>query len=442
MAGSDSADSAASNFPKLVPRRSGGKTPEEIANHQRSRIEGAMIEVVARRGYAEATAGEVISVAKVSKTTFYQLFESKEDCFFATFETITQTVVRQVGEAYRQLGDFRQRLSAATEAFMLAVVEAPVAASLVAVESLALGAPGVSRREHGSEPFEAMVRQSFEHSPSQYVVTEPIVRGIVAGFRGVVYRHLRAGKSERLPEYVDSLVDWALAFQQPPSERVQKAIRASEVAQSSAGEVQKREALSWKEAPNGTQRRQTLSPRERIIRAAAQLVIENGYAKVSIPGISSRAGVSNATFYEYFEGKREAFLGAFDSLSTEALAGTTAAFQNADDRPEAVGSGLRALLEFVSTHETFARIAFVELSTVGPVALDHADRILDAFVAFLGPPVNDDSSGNLPIPVIYQAIGSAIWAVIQHEIVHGRRAGLAEIAPAVATIAMTSLRFD
>jgi AcrR family transcriptional regulator len=53
-----------------------------------ARLEGAMVEAVARHGFAGTTLRELVGLAGVSKSTFYQHFESKEDCFLATFDQI------------------------------------------------------------------------------------------------------------------------------------------------------------------------------------------------------------------------------------------------------------------------------------------------------------------------------------------------------------------
>ena len=40
-----------------------------------------MVEAVARHGYAGTTLRELVRLAGVSKTTFYEHFDSKQECF-------------------------------------------------------------------------------------------------------------------------------------------------------------------------------------------------------------------------------------------------------------------------------------------------------------------------------------------------------------------------
>jgi AcrR family transcriptional regulator len=408
----------------------------EIAQHQRLRLEGAMVEAVARHGFAGTTLRELVALAGVSRTTFYEHFENKQDCFLATFDAIVAELEVRVGEAYRSGGDFRDRLVAGLGAFMEIAVEEPAAASLAAVDSLTLGAAGVAHRQRAAEAFEALVQQSFDHSPSNREVSATTVRAIVAGIRGVTYRRLRGGLAEELPGTVDELVDWALAYQLPESEVTHRAIAAAKVPQSD-GDEEAAEAptLDWREPPDSPRSRAELSQRDRIVRAAARVVVERGYEALSIPTISSAAGTSNQTFYEHFSSKRDAFLAAFEILSGEALRRSVVAYARQDQVPEAIGAGLRAMLEFIAGNELFARLAFFELPTAGPPALDRADATLDLFTAYLQD--SPELGPSLP-QTIMEAIPSAIWAVIQHEITQGRLETLPEIAPEAARIVVAS----
>jgi AcrR family transcriptional regulator len=447
-AGMASKDSAPQPTEPLFPRLASGPgqmAPEHVARHQKARLEGAMVEAVARHGFAGTTLRELVALAGVSRTTFYEHFESKQDCFLSTFDEIVAEVGERVGRAYREPEDFRARLVAGLAAFMDLAVEEPAAARLAAVESLTLGAAGVAHRERGSQAFELMIAQSFEHSPSPREVPAMTVRAIVAGIRGVVYRRLRAGRQEELPGLVGELVDWALRYQEPDSEAVARACAAAALPVATAatdagvdseGDIEKPD---WSEPPDSPRSRAELTQRERIVRAAARVVVEKGYEALSIPTISATAGTSNQTFYEHFRNKRETFIAAFEILSGELLAATAGAFAAAGGGPEAIGAGIRAMVEHIAANELFARLAFFELPTAGPAALDHADTAMDGFTAFLRPEALPGGlEGNLPSPIL-EAIGSGIWAAIQHEIAHGRKAELPEKAPEITRIALAPL---
>ncbi len=440
-AGMASTDPATRPTEPIFPRLPSGPAripPDRVARHQKARLEGAMVEAVARHGFAGTTLRELVTLAGVSKSTFYEHFESKEECFLATFDEIVEQLAVRVGTAYRSGGDFRERLVAGLTAFMDLAVEEPAAASLAAVESLTLGAPGVEHRERASQAFEALIQQSFDGSPSDVQVPPVTVRAIVGGIRGVAYRRLRANRPEELPSLVEELAGWALRYQRPDSAATVRAIAAAErpAAPPEDTEATAEDTPGWEEPPDSRASRRALTQRERILRGATRVVVEKGYAALSIPAISGAAGVSNQTFYEHFDNKRDAFLAAFEVLVGDAFGAGAAAFAREGDRPEAVGAGLRALLEHIAGNELFARLAFFELPTAGPVALDRADATMDSFSAFLEPGMIPSGLGE-PLPrAVLEAIPTGTWAVLQHEIAHGRRASLPDLAADLTRIAL------
>jgi hypothetical protein len=73
--------------------------PKRAARHQKARLEGATVEAVARhlyggRGPRDGNAGWRF------REHFYDHFDSRQDCFLATFdEIVDQLSVRAVGAA-------------------------------------------------------------------------------------------------------------------------------------------------------------------------------------------------------------------------------------------------------------------------------------------------------------------------------------------------------
>lgn len=419
-----------------LPSGRGKLSPEDVARHQKARLQGAMVEAVARHGYSDTTLGELVTLAGVSKTTFYDHFQSKEDCFLSTFDEIVEELARRVASAYREPGDFREKLLAATHVFLATAEGEPAAARLAAVDSLTLGAAGVTHRERASVAFELLIRQSFDHSPEARPMPETTVRAVVGGIRGVAYRRLRSGRHAELPGLSEELVDWALGYQKADTMRVQQAMKAA--ARPLPKLSGQEETVPWDEPPESKLSRASLSQRERIIRGTARVVVENGYGALSIPAISGAAGVSNQTFYEFFTSKREAFLAAFQQIAARALSLTEEAMASTTDTLDALGIGVRALLEHIAENELFARLAFFELATAGPTAMDHADAVLDHFTALIDLAAAGGSSARDSV-TIREAIGSGIWSVVQHEIFHGRRAELPQLAPEITRLALAPL---
>lgn len=426
----------------LFPRLSGGPNrmaPEAVAAHQRARLERAMVEAVSRNGFAGTTLRELVGLAGVSKSTFYEHFASKRDCFLATFDTIAVETAARVKAAYRRPGDPRAREVAALTAFMEWVVEEPGAASLTIVEALTLGRSGLAHVEWASSAFEMLVRQSLEQISGGADVSPITVKAVVDGIRGVVYRRLRSGRREELPALVEELVDWAFSYQRPHVDSVSRAMAEAAEAAPRSERKGGGDLPPWTEPPSSERSRIELSQRERIVRAAAQVAVERGYEALTIPAISAAAGTSNQTFYENFSSKRDAFLAAFETLAAEGLAMAGAAFDAGAGRPEAIGRGIRAMLEYMAANEIAAKLAFFELPGAGPVAADRAEAVMDGFTALLDPAILPGASAH-PVPrVVREATVSGIWGAVQRELMQERLGSLPEQAPQITRLALLPL---
>ena len=53
------------------------------ARPQRAKLLEAMVRTVAEKGYEAATVADAVKLARVSRGTFYELFDSKEACLAA-----------------------------------------------------------------------------------------------------------------------------------------------------------------------------------------------------------------------------------------------------------------------------------------------------------------------------------------------------------------------
>src|SRR3954454_17462575 len=94
-------------------------TTLDIASDQRARLLAAMATVVAEKGYAATTVADVVSAAGVSRSTFYELFSSKEACFLDAYNQGVEDLLAAVHSAVRDAdGDWRAQLRAGIRAYL------------------------------------------------------------------------------------------------------------------------------------------------------------------------------------------------------------------------------------------------------------------------------------------------------------------------------------
>jgi AcrR family transcriptional regulator len=126
--------------------RSGGAPRSNVTEIQRARMLAATVEAVAEIGYAHLTVAQVISRARVSRKTFYDLFADREDCFLAAFEQGIARASALAGEAYERRRNWRDGMRAALAELLGLIDEEPALARLCIVEALAAGEEVLLRR--------------------------------------------------------------------------------------------------------------------------------------------------------------------------------------------------------------------------------------------------------------------------------------------------------
>lgn len=405
-----------------VKAERGGMGSAELAEGQRRRLLEAMVVAIAEHGYRATTVEQLIALAGASKRDFYLLFDSKQACFFATFDQIVERVAGQVERAVLGAEGMREQLLAVGRSLANLIEEEPEAVSLVLLDSLAAGPSANDPRQRSQQRFEALLRLGFERLPDGEEVSEVTARAIVIGLRRLVYLAIRDASAERLRTDSGELADWVLSYSRP---------RAGGAGQSAPAVPQPRvEELSWEEPPASPASRIELSQRERIMRAVGQLSSSDGYDKLTIPAISSAAGTSNQTFYAEFAGKQEAFLATFDALAAPVLAAVAAAFDSAPSWPRRAESAVAAFLSRLTSDRLFAETAFLQVPTIGRPGLARIDAVMDELEAILrqGAPVE-------PPELVGKAIIGGIWGAIRDEVMAGRRAELTDLHPQIVEFA-------
>lgn len=118
-----------------------------VTEIQRARMIGAAIEAIQEHGYASLTVAQVIGRAKVSRKTFYDLFEDREDCFLAVLELTLARLRSRVAEACASEPSWCGRMRAGLAALLAFVDEEPALAHMCVIDSLACGPRVLSVRE-------------------------------------------------------------------------------------------------------------------------------------------------------------------------------------------------------------------------------------------------------------------------------------------------------
>ena len=132
-----------------VPRGRHAPPLEVRQSVQRTRLLEAAAAVFARAGYADASAEAIAREAGMSKATFYEHFDNKEECILALFDQAASETLEAMAKAVSAAGqDSRKRMEAGAKAFLEMLAEHPNDTQTLLVEIIGAGDPGADRRDN------------------------------------------------------------------------------------------------------------------------------------------------------------------------------------------------------------------------------------------------------------------------------------------------------
>lgn len=167
-----------------------------------------MIEVVSERGYPETRVVDVIGVAGVSRKTFYELFDSKEDCFLAAYDVLLGNLLGEATNAFEGApgAAWAERIRSALEVLLEHLAVHPEEARFAIVEVLAAGPKALARRDAALRQFTGLL----EAGRSETSVELPGITSlsIAGGINELLYSEILHGAASRLPERLPDLMFW------------------------------------------------------------------------------------------------------------------------------------------------------------------------------------------------------------------------------------------
>ena len=155
---------------------------------QRAKLLEAMVRAVAEKGYEAATVADAVRLARVSRGTFYELFESKEACLAEAYRVGNEVLEHRVSEATRNAGDWREELRLGIRAYLQTLDEEPVFARVYLLEWSAVG----DERDHALRRFARRYGKSFARSGAP-VPPDDALYVLAAGVHQLACARVRAG---------------------------------------------------------------------------------------------------------------------------------------------------------------------------------------------------------------------------------------------------------
>jgi AcrR family transcriptional regulator len=178
----------------------------QLSEVQRSRMLNSAVAIVSEHGYGQMTVARVAGGARVSRRTFYDLFEDREDCFLAVFE---DSVARASGlalRAYTSERGWRKQVRAGLAALLGFLDEEPGLGSLLVVDALKAGPRVQERRAEVLERLAAALQREGTCAGSERELPPLTGEGVVGAVLGVVHTRLLGKQPGRMSELLNPLM--------------------------------------------------------------------------------------------------------------------------------------------------------------------------------------------------------------------------------------------
>ncbi len=150
----------------------------------------------------------VVARAGVSRRTFYELFEDREDCFLAAFDHAVAMAAACVAPAYESQDSWRQRVRAGLAALLGFLDDEPCLGGVLVVDALGGGPVVLARRAQALDVLiEIVDRGRGERRAAQEPSTTPLTaEGVVGAVLAVIHSRMLARSHRPLGELLNPLM--------------------------------------------------------------------------------------------------------------------------------------------------------------------------------------------------------------------------------------------
>jgi len=220
------AESGKTNLvPRILPRGRHKLDPELVAASQRQRLLEAIVQLVAEKGYADVTIGEIVSRAGTAKRTFYDHFSDKPQCFLAALDGISDALVASSTRLFSSAsGSVRERCEYAIRGYLELLVSMPSAAKVFYLEAVAAGPEVVTRNHDVLLRFArgiVALSKGAAAAGEGWELTEMHALGVVGAIHHIIHGQILRHGPDSVIEVIDGVVQMAVGFLtvRIPSER-------------------------------------------------------------------------------------------------------------------------------------------------------------------------------------------------------------------------------
>jgi AcrR family transcriptional regulator len=398
-----------------------------------------MTETVAKDGYAHASIAKAISLARVSRSTFYAHFGDKLDCFLVLQQELSTVVLAETERAVHSC-ETHDVPYTIIKTLVELVEREPARARVLLTESFAAGPRAMDERDDLVGRIEALAADSWSDSSSDAPAMDISARALVGGVcRLLSIRILRGagGTHGLLPD----LLEWVNSYTRTSGDpRWRTLQRRHGMPLLDVPDTESQSFAAPARLPAGRHNLPaayvSANQRERILHATIETLVDKGYASTTVADIASKAQVTRAAFYEHFRDKQELVAEINQAHFQRLMAVTARAFFSEESWPERVWAAVNVAAAMNAENPAATQIAFIDTNAMGPEFARRVNEIVMAFAVFLEEGYRFRPEAETLPRLCSDAIAAAMCELIYREIRTGDPHHFRELAPHVAYVTL------
>jgi AcrR family transcriptional regulator len=202
-----------------IPSRA-GLPRDQVLEIQRSRLLAGALVAVEEHGYAAVMVGHITRRAKVSRRTFYELFENREACLAALIEDILEMLETKLAQT--ALGDlpWRERVRGGLWVILSFFDSEPALARVCVVQALRGGLRVQRCRERVLTRLAQVIDAGRDEGSRATDCTPLTAEGLVGAAFGILYARLNREQQTPLTSLLGELMGMiVLPYQGPAAAR-------------------------------------------------------------------------------------------------------------------------------------------------------------------------------------------------------------------------------
>jgi AcrR family transcriptional regulator len=209
-----------------IPSR-GGSQREQVTEIQRSRLLVGAVGAIEEHGYAGTTVAHITARAKVSRRTFYELFEDREACITALIEDVLALLEDELAQAGLEGLPWRERVRGGLVVILGFFDREPALARVCVVQALSSGPWVLERRGEILTRLAGVLDEGRGEGQRGGDCTTLTAEGLVGAAFGIVHARLLRGERKALLGLVGELMGMiVLPYIGPAAARREQALPA------------------------------------------------------------------------------------------------------------------------------------------------------------------------------------------------------------------------